>query len=143
MHNINKSLLITRWVIIVDEIYYITFHDIIIGNLKVSDRLKQRWCFHLFLLELFLRHVRMLHVALRIAPNSLVHSNTVVNYVIAIRLFQTVLRNCLENFSSKKTFMQESRGALKSMYVSLPKAPKPHVNLRGVIHHFHKEFMCM
>ena len=35
----------------------------------------------------FFRHVQTLCMALRIACNSPVHSNTVINYAIAIRLF--------------------------------------------------------
>ena len=47
----------------------------------------------LLLLERFLKRVRTLCVALRIAPNSPIQSNTVINYVIAICLFRTVLCN--------------------------------------------------
>ena len=54
----------------------------------------------LLLLErYFLRHVRTLCVALRAARNSPVHSNGVINYAIAVRLFRTVLRDRLKNFS--------------------------------------------
>ena len=34
-----------------------------------------------------------------IAPNSYLHSNAVMNYAIAIRLFRTVLRIRFKNFS--------------------------------------------
>ena len=54
----------------------------------------------LLLLEKFLRCMQTLCVALRTARNSPVHSNGVINYAIAIRLFQTVMRDCLKNFSS-------------------------------------------
>ena len=51
----------------------------------------------------FLRRVQTLCVALRMARNSPVHchnrhSNGVIKYAIAIRLFRTVLRDCLKNF---------------------------------------------
>jgi hypothetical protein len=41
----------------------------------------------------------MVCVALRTARNSPVHSNGVMNYAVAIRLFRTVLRDRLKNFS--------------------------------------------
>ena len=40
----------------------------------------------LLLLEKFLRHIRMLCMALRAACNSLVHSKSVINYAIAVTL---------------------------------------------------------
>ena len=51
------------------------------------------------LLEKFLRHVRTLCVAWCTARNSPVHSNGVINYAIAVRLFRTVLRDRPKNFS--------------------------------------------
>ena len=55
--------------------------------------------FLLLFLEKFLRRVRTLRVALRAACNSPFHSNGVINYVIVVRLFLTVLRDRLKNFS--------------------------------------------
>ena len=51
---------------------------------------------YILLLEKFLRGARTLCMALRAARNSPVHSNGVINYAIAVRLFLTVLCDCLK-----------------------------------------------
>ena len=42
---------------------------------------------------------KLMCVALRTVRNSPVHSNGVINYAIAVRLFRTVLRDRLKNYS--------------------------------------------
>ena len=64
----------------------------------------------LLLLEKFLRCIRTLCVVLREARNSPVHSNSVINYTVAARLFRTVLRDRLKNLSrynSKKKALKQ------------------------------------
>ena len=51
-------------------------------------------------LKSFLRRVQTLGMALRVALNTPVHSNSVINYAITVRLFWTVLRA----WSSQKLF---------------------------------------
>ena len=51
-----------------------------------------------------LRRVQTFCVALRAARNSPVHSNGVMNYAIAVRLFRTVLRDRLKNLSRYNTY---------------------------------------
>ena len=57
----------------------------------------------LLLREKFLRRVQTLCIALRNMRNSPVHSNAVINYAIMIRLFRSVLRDRLKNFSSNNS----------------------------------------
>ena len=55
---------------------------------------------HYYCWNKFLRRVQALFMAFHVAANSSVDSNAVINYVIAIRLFRTVLRNRLKIFSN-------------------------------------------
>ena len=59
---------------------------------------------NLLLLEMFLRCIWTLCVAMRIAPISPIHSTDVINYSVTIHLFRTVLRNRLKNFSSNNKY---------------------------------------
>ena len=73
-------------------------------------------------LEKFLRRVRTLRVALRAARNSPVHSNGVINYAIAVRLFRTVRLFRLKNFSryncGKPNYPSRPNKYTKTIFVS-------------------------
>ena len=58
-------------------------------------------------LEMFLRHVRTLCVALRIARNSPVHRIPVINCANAIHLFRPVLRDSLKNLFSNNSVLKK------------------------------------
>ena len=57
----------------------------------------------------------MLFVAQRTAHISPVHSNGVINYAIAIRLFRTVLRDRLKNFWRNNMYMYVRYGELNML----------------------------
>ena len=59
----------------------------------------------------------MLCVTLRAASNAPVHSTGVINYAIAVRLFRTVLRDHLNNFSR---YNSSDGGTMKSREFTFP-----------------------